>query len=160
MLGIETESQEAYADFFYCPSAGGALDFYDGFRASGTLFITHYTPMKKIALTLMLVVASVGSASADAVIKEAMKKYHKPEDAIAKKVGKGEASDAELSELLKAYEDMKGAKPAKGDANSWGTKTGAVISALKKVQSKDPSGVSEYKKAINCKACHDVHKGK
>lgn len=116
--------------------------------------------MKKIALTLLLAAATIGSASAADVIKESMKKYHKPDDAIAKKVGKGEASDAEIAELLKSYEAMKGAKPAKGDPSSWETKTGAVISALKKVQAKDASGVSEYKKAINCKACHEVHKGK
>jgi hypothetical protein len=116
--------------------------------------------MKKIVLSLLLVVASLGSASADAVIKDAMKKYHKPDDGIAKKIGKGEASDAEVAELLKAYEAMKSAKPAKGDAASWEAKTGAVIAALKEVQAKAPSAVADYKKAMDCKACHTVHKGK
>lgn len=116
--------------------------------------------MKKTALALLLAVACISSASADAVIKESMKKYHKPDDAIAKKVGKGEASDAELADLLKSYEEIKGIKPDKGDAGSWEEKTGAVIGALKKVQAKDAAGPAEFKKAIDCKACHSVHKGK
>lgn len=116
--------------------------------------------MKKTVLTLLCLVIGIASASADAVIKDAMKKYHKPDDAICKKVGKGEATDAELAELLKAYEAMKTAKPAKGEASSWETKTEAVIGALKKLQAKDAAGPAEYKKAIDCKACHSVHKGK
>ena len=34
-----------------------------------------------------------------------MKKYHKPEDALCKKVGKGEATDADLAELLAPRDD-------------------------------------------------------
>lgn len=116
--------------------------------------------MKKTALTLLCLAIGIASASADATIKQSMKKYHKPDDAIAKKVGKGEASDAELAELLKSYEEMKGAKPSKGDAGSWEEKTAAVIGALKKVQAKEAAGPAEFKKAIDCKACHSVHKGK
>jgi len=31
---------------------------------------------------------------------------------------------------------------------------------VKKIQAKDASGAAAYKKAVNCKACHEVHKGK
>lgn len=107
-----------------------------------------------------MLAASVSAVFADATIKEAMKKYHKPEIALAKKVGKGEATDADLAELLKCYEGMKAAKPSQGEQSSWEAKCDALISAVKKIQSKDASGVSDFKKAVNCKACHDVHKGK
>ncbi len=116
--------------------------------------------MKKIALTLMLVIASVGAASADSVIKDVMKKDFKPEDAIAKKVGKGEATDAELDTLIKGVAAISAATPSKGDKAAWGVKTKALSAALAKVKAKDASGMSEWKKAVNCKACHDVFKGK
>lgn len=114
--------------------------------------------MKKTTLlTLLLTMAAV---QADDVIKASMKKYHKPEDAVAKKVGKGEASDADLADLLKAYQATCAATPPKGEKTAWVEKNKAVISAIKKVQAKDASGTSDFKKAINCKACHDVFKGK
>ncbi len=116
--------------------------------------------MNKIALTLLLVVASLGSASADSVIKDVMKKDFKPEDAIAKKVGKGEATDAELDTLIKGVAAISAATPSKGDKAAWGVKTKALSAALAKVKAKDASGASEFKKAVNCKACHDVFKGK
>lgn len=116
--------------------------------------------MKKTALALLFAVASLGTASADDAIKEIMKKYHKPEDAICKKVGKGEASDEDLATLLKSYQTMCAATPAKGDKADWVKRCQALIAAVKKVQAKDASGVSDFKKAINCKACHDVYKGK
>ena len=115
--------------------------------------------MKKTAFALLFVAVNIGSAAADDVIKDVMKKYHKPEDALCKKVGKGEATSADLSTLLTAYEAMKGATPPKGDKTVWAGKCDALINAIKKVQAKDASGVSDFKKAVNCKACHSDHKG-
>ena len=116
--------------------------------------------MKKTALALLFAAAALGTAAADDVIKDAMKKYHKPEDALCKKVGKGEATDADLAELLKTYQAICAATPPKGDKSVWVEKCQALIAAVKKVQAKDASGASDYKKAVNCKACHDVFKGK
>lgn len=116
--------------------------------------------MKKTAITLLCIALGLGTASADVTVKSAMKKNFKPEDALAKKAGKGEASDAELADLLKCFEALAKAKPAQGSDSSWAEKTGALVAAVKKIQAKDASGVSDLKKATNCKACHDVHKGK
>lgn len=116
--------------------------------------------MKKTAFSLLFAAISIGSAAADDVIKDVMKKYHKPEDALCKKVGKGEATSADLSTLLTAYEGMKGATPPKGDKTVWAEKCDALIAAVKKVQAKDATGASDFKKAVNCKACHDGFKGK
>ncbi len=116
--------------------------------------------MKKSSLAFLFASFSLGSAAADDAIKDIMKKYHKPEDALCKKVGKGEATSADLSTLLKAYEDMKGATPPKGDKAVWAKNCDALISAVKKVQSKDATGASDFKKAVNCKGCHDGFKGK
>ena len=116
--------------------------------------------MKKTAFALLFVTVGLGSAAANDVIEDAMKKYHKPEDALCKKVGKGEASSADLDTLLKTYTAMCAETPAKGSKSVWVEKCQALIAAVKKVQAKDASGVSDFKKAVNCKACHDVFKGK
>jgi hypothetical protein len=93
--------------------------------------------MKKTALALLFLAVGLGSAAANDVIKDAMKKYHKPEDALCKKVGKGEATDADLAELLKVYTAMCGQTPGKGDKAKWVEKCQALIGAVKKVQAKD-----------------------
>lgn len=116
--------------------------------------------MKKTALTLLCIAAGLGTANADATVKGAMKKNFKPDDGLVKKACKGEASDAELASLLKCFEALAKAKPSKGDDASWAEKTSAMVDAVKKVQAKDASGVAALKTATNCKACHDVHKGK
>ncbi|MES2598013.1 MAG: hypothetical protein V4662_21950 [Verrucomicrobiota bacterium] len=117
--------------------------------------------MKNRSLHTVVALAVLGSslsAFADEVITNAMKKYHKPDDALCKKVSGGTANDAEVAEMLKIYEQMAGAKPKKGDDVSWKEKTTAVINAVKKIQSKDAAGTAEFKTATNCKACHTAHK--
>ena len=88
-----------------------------------------------------------------------MKTYHKPDDALCKKVSGGTATDAELATLLKAYQDMCAATPPKGDKTAWVTKCQTLIGSVKKIQAKDATGIAAYKDAVNCKACHTDHKG-
>ncbi|MEZ5387207.1 MAG: c-type cytochrome domain-containing protein [Prosthecobacter sp.] len=92
------------------------------------------------------------------VIKTAMKKYHKPDDAICKTVSAGKGSDADLATLLKVYQEMCAAMPPKGEKAAWVKKCQNVIGALKKIQAKDAAGVAAFKEAVNCKACHADHK--
>lgn len=114
-------------------------------------------------LTLLAVLAMALTAPvvrADECIENVMKKYHKGDTALCKKISGGTASDAELAEILKGYQAMCGAKAPEGTPASWVEKCKALIAAVKKIQSKDASGVADYKKAVNCKACHEVHKPK
>jgi hypothetical protein len=111
--------------------------------------------MKSLLLTL-LAMASVASVRADGVISDAMKKFHKGETSVVKKIGEGTASASDVSAMLSAYSAMAKAKPAKGTPLSWEQKTGAVITALKGL----PATKGAFKMSTNCKACHDVHKGK
>ena len=115
--------------------------------------------MIRIPALLALVAASSTAAFGEDVIEKVMKDYHKGETALCKKVGKGEASPSELSTMLKAYQDMAKAKPGKGTPASWKEKTDALINAVTAMSKGDKSAVGAYKKAVNCKACHDVHKG-
>jgi hypothetical protein len=115
--------------------------------------------MKKTALSLLCLAIGLSTSSADDLIKGAMKKNFKPEDAIAKKVGKGEASDADIDSLIKCVQAICAATPPKGEKAAWVEKCKSMVAALQKVKAKDAAGMSEWKKAVNCKACHDVFKG-
>jgi hypothetical protein len=116
--------------------------------------------MKRIALlvTTTILASAMMASAADSVIVTAMKDFHKGDTAPCKNVAAGTASPAELANILKAYQAMCGAKAPKGDQASWTTKCKALIAAVQKLQAKDASGVSDYKKAVNCKACHEPHK--
>ena len=50
--------------------------------------------------------------------------------------------------------------PTKGDAESWKEKTGALVDAAKAVEEGKEGATKDLKKAMDCKACHTVHKGK
>ncbi len=112
----------------------------------------------KAAATPAPAAAKPAAAGSD-VIKTIMKNYHKPDDALCKKVSGGTATDADLRTLLKAYQDMCAATPPKGDKAAWVTKCQSLIGSVKKIQAKDAAGVAAFKAAVNCKACHTDHKG-
>ncbi len=118
--------------------------------------------MKQTSLRLLVLLSMLGSPLlADDVIEEAMKKFHKAPDGvdtISKKVSNKEASPQELADILKSYEAMATVTPPRGPKSSWDEKCQALISAVKKIQAGDATGVSAYKKAVNCKACHTLHK--
>jgi hypothetical protein len=102
---------------------------------------------------------SAKPAAGSDVIKTAMKQYHKPDDALSKKVAGGTATDVDLATMLKVYEDMCAATPPKGEKAAWVVKCQAVIGSVKKIQAKDATGIAAFKAAVNCKACHSEHKG-
>lgn len=114
------------------------------------------------ALASLVAFATVSSRGADdKVISDFMKKYHKaPQgtDPTCKKVGAGTATDAELAELLKGYQDICAIDPPKGEKAAWVEKCQALVKAVKAVQAKETGAADAYKKAVNCKSCHSVHK--
>jgi len=79
---------------------------------------------------------------------------------LCKKVADGKASKEEKAELLAYFTAMAENKPGKGDAKSWESKTKALVEAAKLCAADDKDGPAKLKAAANCKACHDVHKGK
>ncbi|MBI3880821.1 MAG: hypothetical protein HY301_12280 [Verrucomicrobia bacterium] len=96
-------------------------------------------------------------------IEDVMKKYHKAPkgtDPVCKKASSGKASKQELAALLAGYQSMAAAKPPEGDAASWKAKNAALIASTQGMIDGKPEAVAKYKEAVNCKACHSVHKGK
>lgn len=82
-------------------------------------------------------------------VKEVMK-LHK--DKVHEKFQDGSATEEEKKQLIEGYEALTKNKPPKGDAESWKTKTDALLKAVK------DDDVEGFKKAVNCGACHSAHK--
>ena len=89
-------------------------------------------------------------------IKKIMKLAHK--SGLLKKVATGKATDAEIAKLNHYYKAMPELTPPKGDAESWKTKTEALVKASQAAVDKDSNAGELLKSATNCASCHDVHK--
>ena len=124
---------------------------------------------KHITLTACLAAMLAGgalvwqlnAAEAKDSIKEVMKTYHKAPkgvDPVCKKAVDGKASPAEVKQLVAGYKILATAKPPKGDDASWKEKTSKLLAAAQALESGAPDGAARYKEAVNCKACHTVHK--
>lgn len=123
----------------------------------------------KILSSLLLTAALCAGASyaADAakdeeIIKDVMKKYHKApqgQDHLAKKAAAGKASPAEVKELVAAYGKMaETTHPPKGDEKSWKEKTSTLFAAAKGLEKGDAASIEAFKKASDCRGCHQVHR--
>ncbi len=104
------------------------------------------------------------SQAADAkedAIKEVMKAYHrapKGTDPVCKKASDGKATPEEIKRLVVGYTALVAAKPPKGDDVSWKEKTSKLLAATQSLEKGAPNAAAKYKEAVNCKACHSVHK--
>ncbi len=125
----------------------------------------------KLARILIATLAVFGSVSLVGVVladhhegkpkhttKEVMKQAHK--DGLLKKVVAGEASQEEKLLLLDLYVSLIENEPPKGSMDSWQALAGRSALAAAKVAVGREGATVELKEATNCKACHEVHKGK
>lgn len=92
-------------------------------------------------------------------IKQIMKDLHKGENALCKKVAKGEGSKEDLAKFVEYYESLPLQDPPKGDAKEWQEKAKKLLQATKDLQAGKAGALDHFKEAINCKACHSAHKG-
>ena len=110
----------------------------------------------------MALLTTIGLNAADDekpkyTIEEVMKKAHGKNN-LPKKLAAGTATDKEKEDLVAYYEALGKNKPPKGDAEGWKKKTDALLTAAKGAVKGDKDELAALKKAVNCKACHDVHK--
>jgi hypothetical protein len=90
-------------------------------------------------------------------ISQVMKKAHS-KGGLKDKVISGDADKKEKETLLAMYEALSKNTPPKGDADDWKAKTGALVAAAKLAVADDKGAVAALKKAVNCGACHKLHK--
>jgi hypothetical protein len=118
-----------------------------------------------VGALLALLVASIAMISpaqdkAKVSIKEVMEKAHKGNPALCAKVASEKASKEEKQQLLDLWSALGENKPPKGPEKSWKEKTDALVSAAKGAVADDKGYGAKVKAAVNCKGCHEVHKGK
>lgn len=87
------------------------------------------------------------------VMKVAMK------GGLCAKVAKGDATEKQKKQLLALFTALSKNSPPEGSKESWEAKTSALVAAAKAAVAGDEGAGEKLKKAANCKACHDVHKG-
>lgn len=108
-----------------------------------------------------LVGPSIAADANEDAIKEVMKTYHKAPkgtDPICKKAIDGKASPEEIKKLVAGYKVLTTTKPPKGDDASWKEKTSKLYAAAQALEKGAPDATAKYKAALDCKACHSVHK--
>ena len=116
--------------------------------------------MGVLALVGLILSTATGADEKPLTIKEIMKKGHDGKPPLCGKVASGKASKEEKQELLDLYVALSKTKPPEGDADAWKTKVDALVAAAKQCAAEDKDGPDALKKAVACKACHEVHKKK
>lgn len=97
--------------------------------------------------------------AADYTLKAIMKDGIKADTSIYKKIEAGSATAEDKAAFLEMCKAMITLEPPKGDADSWKTKTEALVNAVQGVVDGKETATGDLKAAINCKACHTAHKG-
>lgn len=116
-----------------------------------------------LTISALLAVSVSGVSAADATkakysIEEVMEVLHKGQTNVGKKVAAGQGTKEDFAKLVEYYESLPLSKPPKGDQTSWDTKSKALLDAAKALQAGKPDALAAYKQAVNCKACHNVHR--
>ena len=91
-------------------------------------------------------------------IKEVMKALHKGKENVSKRVLQGQGTKDDLAKLVEYYASLPLCTPEKGDKASWTAKTSLLLKSAQSLKAGDPASLAAYKQAVNCKACHSLHK--
>ena len=119
--------------------------------------VSRIAALSAVAFTGALLMARAAD-NPTYTVKEVMKALHKGDDALAKKVTKGEGTQEDFKKLVLYYVALPLNEAPKGDAASWKEKTTALLLAAQGLEAGKPGALDQYKTAVNCKACHSVHK--
>ena len=90
--------------------------------------------------------------------EEVMKALHKGKESLGKKVSDGNGTKEDFKKLLEYYPSLPLNEPPKGDLASWKAKTTALLKATQALDQGAPGALDQFKEAVNCKACHKLHK--
>jgi hypothetical protein len=92
-------------------------------------------------------------------IKEVMKKAHAAKDSILNKAKADKATKEELKELVVMYQSLEMRTPPRGEEKEWKKRTKALVDAANASVKDEKKAKDLLTKAVNCKNCHDAHKG-
>lgn len=108
---------------------------------------------------VVLTMACIGMAKEGShALEHIMKQYHKGKNSLVHRAIEGQASPADIAKLEAAYHEMAGLKPPKGDLADWKKRCDDLIAATQMLAKGEAGGGAALKKAVDCKACHRLHK--
>lgn len=109
---------------------------------------------------ILLAVTALGLSAQAEDISTVMKEAMKGTNSLHSKVATGKGSPEDAKKLLEYFKILPAETPPEGDATSWKEKTETLIAAAQGVVDGKPNATKTLQEAGNCKACHNVHKGK
>jgi cytochrome c556 len=113
-------------------------------------------------IVLVLVLSTLILRAADQApkytVEEIMKAVFKGDDSIAKRVGEGKGTKADLDKLAEYVDSLPANDPPQGDPAGWKKKTTAVLDAVTALKAGHPGAVAQFNQAVDCKACHSMYR--
>lgn len=99
-------------------------------------------------------------AAPDAIsIAGVMSDFHEGETSIANQAKRGEAEADDLQRMLENYLALVDLSPPQGPPDSWKEKTTNLVEATQSLIAGEEGAIESYRLAVDCKACHSVHRG-
>lgn len=83
----------------------------------------------------------------------------KGKTSLSARISKGQGNEADFKKIAFLTKELALNHPPKGDLSSWTEKTTALKAAADSLVDGKPGAPDGFKTAVNCKACHSVHKG-
>lgn len=109
-------------------------------------------------VTLVAAGCATHSAAKLKSIEEIMEEGFKGKESLASRISKGQGNDADFALMANLTAQLKLNHAPRGDLKSWTEKTTALnLAAIDLVKGK-AGAVVDFKSAVNCKACHSLHK--
>lgn len=91
-------------------------------------------------------------------IEKIMEEGFKGKESLASRISKGQGNAADFALMASLTAELKLNHAPRGDLKSWTEKTTALnLAAIDLVNGKAGAAV-DFKSAVNCKACHSLHK--
>jgi hypothetical protein len=112
---------------------------------------------------LTLVAAGCASSSSSATkpslsIEHIMEDGFKGKESLSARIAKGQGTAEDFKKMAFLTKELALNQPPKGDLASWTDKTRALKAAADDLVAGKAGAVDAFKSAVNCKACHSVHK--
>ena len=112
---------------------------------------------------LTLVAAGCASSSSSATkpslsIEHIMEDGFKGKESLSARIAKGQGTAEDFKKIALLTKELALNQPPKGDLASWTEKTRALKAAADDLVAGKAGAVDAFKSAVNCKACHSVHK--
>ena len=117
-----------------------------------------------LAAALIAVVSGCTSTATSAAkpsmsVEQIMEDGFEGKESLSARISKGQGNEADFKKMAMLTKELALNKPSKGDLASWTEKTQALQAAADSLVAGKPGALDGFKSAVNCKACHSVHKG-